>query len=143
MIILSNNETLSFIDNDTFLFEGNNQIFHLRYQEKKGFVICNEDIKMLSMNESYKDPDLKKYMITISSIQNVDNKNIFEINGLKIGHINTRYFFYFDKESKKNIYTKIPETTEYILVYKNTYNILTYCRNSRYSIHSFGPYTKV
>ncbi len=140
MITLSNNETIRSIDNNTFLFQGNNQTFHLRYEEKKGFVICNEDYRMMSMNESYKDPDLKKFMITMRSIENVDNKNIFEIDGLKIGHINTRYYVYYDEELKKDIYTKEAEYTQYILVYKNNIYILTYCRNNKYVIHSFGPY---
>lgn len=133
---LCNGEKITLIDLNIplYQFTFQDQVFDLRYQEDHGFVIENQNIYMKSMEESFKDPDIKKVDITLRMIDRIDNDNIFEYYGLKIGNINTRYYSYLN-EDKKRIYTKEPESIEYLLLYKNHYSILTYCRGSKFSIH--------
>lgn len=139
---LSNGELIQLIgyidDCPYFLFSHNDSKFYLKFIKDVGFSIVEDSSKLFNVdiNTGKIDrlPSLKKLIITTNLINNVDNINIFDLDGiLKIGHINSVYY----RNSEDNFCVsskKIIECSEYLLIYQGSKSILCYSHVSGYSV---------
>ncbi len=154
-ILLSNNESLIFIENyennEIYKFiNTNNDNLYIVFNKIYGFELYKtyQDFinKINYISKAIKIPNIKKLDITYKIIDIIDNINIFEFNGIKIGHINTTFERVYNPI--KNIYepTKNADTTEYLLIKNDISAILLYSKNFGYSIDnniSIPSYKKI
>lgn len=143
--ILENNEQIIYSLKNPFC--KNIPILYILFIPSLGFYLYKSLQDIYDKNPSYqsnidKIPNLKKYEFTIKMIDlNEDKQNIFHENsenGIRIGHINTTFYHYYDKNVKKDIYTKEPEHTEYLVKKNNMYAVLLYMKCGEYSIKNIG-----
>ncbi len=145
---LANKEYIELKDKEKsiYIFRGlNNEIFDLVFDtNEKYFKIIhftNDLLYTIKCENSYRNPDLKKLLITYKYIDICDSINIFHYDDLKIANINTTFEttfeYYYDEKLKKDIYTKKPKYYTYLIKYNNYCTILSYNEN-KYSTKSIN-----
>lgn len=121
-------------------------LLYILFVPKLGFYLYKSLEDVYNKNPSYqgnidKIPNLKKYEFTKKMIDSEeDGINIFHFgkNDIHIAHINTTFYHYYDKTIQKDIYTKEPEHTEYLLKKNDMIAILLYMKCGEFSIKNMG-----
>lgn len=119
-------------------------ILYILFVPNHGFYLYKSLQDIYDKNPSYqshidKIPNLKKYEFTKKMIDREEDRiNIFHYEDIHIGHINTTFYHYFDKTTLKDIYTKEPEHTEYLLKKDNMFGILLYMKSGEFSVKNIG-----
>ena len=153
-MILSNGEefekVMDYKDHIIYTFKNpfcnNIPLLYILFVPTLGFYLYKSLEDIFNKNASYqgnidKIPNLKKYELTKKMVdsEEEDKLNIFhDKNGIRIGHINTTFYHYYDKIIKKDVYTKEPEYTEYLFKKDNIYAILLYMKCGEYSIKNMN-----
>lgn len=140
---LTNNEHIEIKDRNKsiYTFCGvNNETFDLVFDNtEKYFKIIryeNDLFYTLKCENSYRPPDIKKFLIAYKYRNEVDTsllkesiQNIFHYEDLKIVNISTTFTSYYDETLKKNIYTQKPKYYTYLIEYNGFCTILSYNEN--------------